>query len=90
MPTNVLTSVYCDLLSDPKLFAPVAANPKRNRRFAAVVLLIAGGVVGGWIQKTHAGMSAVLWIAGFIKLVIALAWLWWSGKPDESQEKGTA
>jgi len=89
VPTNVLISLYCDLLSDPKLFAPLGSNPKRNRRFAAVVLLIGGGIAGGWIQRTHAGMSAVLWLAGFIKLVIALAWLWWSPKGGNGPEKGT-
>lgn len=80
VPTNVLTSVYCDLLSDPKLLAPMPANPKRNRRLAAVVLLVAGGIAGGWLQRSRAGMSAALWIAGGIKLVIAVAWLVWSGK----------
>ena len=89
VPTNVLTSVYCDLLSDPNLFRPLGANPKRNRRFAAVVLLIAGGVLGAWVQRTRAGMSAVLWIAGSIKLLIALAWLWWPAQPVH-REKGAA
>lgn len=80
VPTNVLTSVYCDLLSDPRLLAPLAANPKRNRRFAAAVLLVAGGVAGGWLQRSSAGMAAALWVAAAIKVFIAFAWLAWSGK----------
>ncbi|KAK7962877.1 uncharacterized protein PG986_003702 [Apiospora aurea] len=47
VPTNVLTSVYCDLMSDPLLLAPWGANPKRNRRAAAVVLMLVGGICGG-------------------------------------------
>ncbi|KAK8074511.1 hypothetical protein PG997_009174 [Apiospora hydei] len=47
VPTNVLTSVYCDLMSDPLLLAPWRANPKRNRRAAAVVLMLIGGICGG-------------------------------------------
>ncbi|OHE92996.1 hypothetical protein CORC01_11719 [Colletotrichum orchidophilum] len=90
VPTNVLTSVYCDLLSDPKLFAPLKDNPKRNRRFLAVVLLILGGIVGGWLQRSRAGMPGALWISGGVKFVIAVAWMGWaSHEPVESKlEKG--
>ena len=80
VPTNVLTSVYCDLLSDPKLFAPVlpfTTNPKRNRRLAAVVLLVAGAIAGGWLQRSRAGMVVALWIAGGLKIGMAAAWLGW-------------
>lgn len=80
VPTNVLTSLYCDLLSDPLLFAPPAGNVKRNRRVVAILLMLAGGIAGGWLQKSRAGMSAALWIAGAVKLVIAVAWVMWKGK----------
>lgn len=80
VPTNVLTSLYCDLLSDPALLAGVDKNPKRNRRVAAIVLLIAGGVIGGWLQRGGAGMSAALWIAGGMKVVMALGWMVWKSK----------
>ncbi|GKT96632.1 DUF1275 domain protein [Colletotrichum tofieldiae] len=92
VPTNVLTSVYCDLLSDPKLFAPLKENPKRNRRFLAVVLLVLGGIIGGWLQRSQAGMPGALWISGAVKLIIAIAWMGWaSNEPVESKlEKGAA
>ncbi|CCF33803.1 hypothetical protein CH063_00150 [Colletotrichum higginsianum] len=92
VPTNVLTSVYCDLLSDPKLFAPLKENPKRNRRFLAVVLLVLGGILGGWLQRSQAGMPGALWISGAVKLIIAIAWMGWaSNEPAESKlEKGVA
>ncbi|KAH6646024.1 hypothetical protein BKA67DRAFT_663893 [Truncatella angustata] len=81
VPTNVLTSVYCDIFNDPKLFAPLRANPKRNRRIAAVLLMLIGSVGGGWLARSDAGMSTALWIGGAIKLGIAVAWLLW--KPTE-------
>ncbi|KAK1757974.1 hypothetical protein QBC47DRAFT_131728 [Echria macrotheca] len=87
VPTNVLTSLYCDLLSDPLLFARLGKNHKRNRRVIAAVLLVVGGIVGGWLQRTSAGMSAALWIAGGIKMVIAAAWLMWSSREPTSGEK---
>ncbi|KAK3372699.1 hypothetical protein B0H63DRAFT_485493 [Podospora didyma] len=80
VPTNVLTSLYCDLLSDPLLLAGLGKNPKRNRRVAAIILLVAGGVTGGWLQRSSAGMSSALWLAGGIKFVIALAWIGWRSK----------
>lgn len=87
IPTNVVTSLYCDLLSDHQLFAPLTANVKRNRRIAAVVLLFGGGIAGGWLQRSRAGMAGALWIAGAVKLAIAFAWLGWKGK-DRKNEKG--
>lgn len=77
IPTNVLTSLYCDLLSDPKLFTAVGANGKRNRRISAAVLTLIGGIVGGWLQRSAGGMSAALWVSAFIKLCIAVSWLVW-------------
>lgn len=82
VPTNVLTSLYCDLLSDPLLAAPASENPKRNRRVASIVLLVGGGIAGGWLQRSAAGMSAALWIAGGIKFVVALVWITWRSRGD--------
>lgn len=87
VPTNVLTSVYCDLFSDPKLLAPLSKNPKRNRRLASVILMVIGGIAGGWLQKSRAGMASALWIAGSIKLVLAVAWMGWQGRRIEVDEK---
>ncbi|KAL9948681.1 hypothetical protein ACHAO5_001528 [Verticillium nonalfalfae] len=87
VPTCVLTSVYCDLLSDPKILAPLKENPKRNRRFLAILLLLLGGIVSGWIQRSAAGTTTVLWIAGFIKVVIAVCWLAWPSKTLEPKSE---
>ena len=80
VPTSVLTSLYCDLWSDPKLFDPWSRNPKRNRRLKAIVLFFVGGIAGGWLQRTAGGMSCVLWIAGSVKLAMAVGWTTWKSK----------
>ncbi|KAA8569700.1 hypothetical protein MFRU_004g04060 [Monilinia fructicola] len=79
VPTTVLTSVYCDIASDPKLFAK--DNVKRNRRVAAVLAILSGGIAGGWISRSTAGLSASLWFAAAIKLAIAFSWAVWKPKP---------
>ncbi|KAL5611397.1 hypothetical protein BROUX41_000987 [Berkeleyomyces rouxiae] len=88
VPTSVLTSLYCDLLSDPKLFAPLGKNDKRNRRIYAMVLLLVGGIVGSWLQRSSGGMPPSIWMAGGLKIVMAVAWLFWKGKeiPDSEAE----
>jgi hypothetical protein len=79
IPTTVLTSVYCDLASDPKLLAPFKQNIKRNRRAASVVTFLLGGIAGGWLSLSDAGMSTALWIGAFVKLSIAIGWALWKG-----------
>lgn len=88
VPTNVLTSLYCDLFSDPALLAPWAQNPKRNRRAAAAVLMLAGAVAGGWLSRSRAGLSAALWIGGVVKLGIAVAWAAWKVKDERVLVEG--
>ncbi|KAF2863165.1 hypothetical protein K470DRAFT_280432 [Piedraia hortae CBS 480.64] len=71
LPINVVTSTYCDLMGDPKLFA--SDNVKRNRRAAAVVLLFIGSVASGWLMRSSGGLASILWIAGGIKVITATA-----------------
>lgn len=78
VPTTVLTSVYCDLISDPKVLG--RDNIKRNRRCGAVLMILLGGIAGGWISRSKAGMSVSLWVAAAIKLGIACSWSLWKPK----------
>ena len=66
VPTVVVTSLLCDLWGDQKLFA--RSNKKRDRRVAAFLLTLVGGITGGWISKATGGVSASLWIAGGVKV----------------------
>ncbi len=75
VPTTVLTSVYCDIASDPKIMAK--DNVKRNRRIAAVLCILLGGIAGGWLSRSKAGLSTTLWIAAAIKFGIAAGWSMW-------------
>ncbi|KFY64957.1 hypothetical protein V496_02907 [Pseudogymnoascus sp. VKM F-4515 (FW-2607)] len=70
VPTIVLTSLFCDLIIDPHLLAK--ENPKRNRRIASAITLFIGGITGGWLSRSSVGMSAALWLAGAVKIAIAL------------------
>ncbi|OJJ37355.1 hypothetical protein ASPWEDRAFT_39034 [Aspergillus wentii DTO 134E9] len=78
IPTVVLTSVYFDIASDPKLADVPTTNPKRNRRIGAVVTLAIGAIVGGWLSKSSGGMQAALWMSAGLKFCIGLGWLVWA------------
>jgi len=77
----VLTSVYCDLASDPGLLK--RDNVKRNRRVGAALAILIGGIAGGWISRSKAGISANFWIAAAIKMAISLSWSVWKPKSGE-------
>lgn len=79
VPTTVLTSVYCDFITDQKLLSGPAANVKRNRRFGAITMFLIGAICGGWLTRSSLGLSVALWISGGIKLIITLAWFFWTG-----------
>lgn len=77
----VLTSNYCDLLSDSKLFA--WDNVERNRRIGAPVLLLVGACMGGLWAHSSVGLAGALWTAVGLKFLIVLAWVFWTGEKDE-------
>lgn len=74
LPTVVLTTLYCDLMADKKLFDKI--NGLRNKRVAAAVALCIGAIIGGWMSKLT-GMGSGLWLCGAVKLTIALVWILW-------------
>jgi len=78
----VLTSIYCDLFSDPGLFA--LQNVERNRRTAAPLLLLLGACLGGlFAHLENVGIAGALWTAVVLKLVIVLSWAWWPAEREE-------
>ncbi|KAJ9608241.1 hypothetical protein H2200_007229 [Cladophialophora chaetospira] len=80
LPTIVLTSTYCDLMFDPLLFtSPITQNPKRNRRFLSAVALVLGAGLGGVLTK-NGDIADPLWIAGGIKIVLAVVWVFWKSE----------
>ena len=81
IPTVVLTSVYFDIASDPKITDKPNTNVKRNRRIGGVVCLLVGAIVGGWLSRSSGGMQSALWMAAGLKFVAAIAWLFWKAAP---------
>lgn len=71
LPTTVLTSTYADLAGDANFFT--LRNVKRNRRLGAVVLQLLGAITGAWLERSSAGMVGVYWIAGSVKVLVAIA-----------------
>jgi hypothetical protein len=78
----VLTSIYCDLFSDAKLFSPPTANAERNRRAAAPVLLFIGACFGGLWAHSEIGLAGALWTAVVLKVFVVLAWCCWSAEKE--------
>ncbi|KAL9616695.1 MAG: hypothetical protein Q9160_008448 [Pyrenula sp. 1 TL-2023] len=75
----VLTSIYCDLFSDPYLLKGFNENAERNRRAAAPALLLVGAILGGVWAHSEVGLAGALWTAVGIKAVIVVIWVvWWS------------
>lgn len=85
IPTVVLTSVYFDIASDPRIDDPVNKNVKRNRRIGSVAMLVIGAIVGGWLSRSSGGMQSALWMAAGLKICIALTWWVWKGVPSNGE-----
>lgn len=81
IPTVVLTSVYFDIASDPKLADAPRENVKRNRRLGSILILLVGAIVGGWLSRSSGGMQSALWMAAGIKFGVAVTWLFWRAAP---------
>lgn len=80
LTTVVVTSAYCDLVFDEKLLtSSLSQNPKRNRRFTAMVLIVLGAVAGGFLTK-KGDIAPVLWLSGGLKMVVAGIWAFWKAK----------
>ena len=81
IPSVVVTSMLCDLSSDPKLTASWNENVKRNRRAMAFTGILLGAVIGGFIGEGTGKMEVVLWIAGGLKIGVVAAWTMWPVQP---------
>ncbi len=77
IPTVVVTSMLCDLASDPNIIQPLTANVKRNRRALAFLSILLGAVAGGWLSRSTGEIQMALWVAGGIKMIVVMAWVFW-------------
>ncbi|KAK9772515.1 putative DUF1275 domain protein [Seiridium cardinale] len=75
VPTVVITSLLCDLISDEQLLVRFDRNAKRNRRAIAFVLTLLGAICGGWISKATGAVQPSLWFVAALKGAITAGWL---------------
>lgn len=71
--TVVLTTVWCELLSDPKLFRP-NFQITRDHKFLAVFALFLGGFVGRAILD-QIGSAGAFGVGTGMRFLIAVIWL---------------
>ncbi|KAL2436569.1 hypothetical protein ABEF95_012223 [Exophiala dermatitidis] len=91
LPTIVLSALYHDFTADllairtswkrsPSLWEFLVVQQRRQgRRLASIVALFIGGIIGGEMYKSRAGMAGALWLAAGAKLAIVVAWCFWKG-----------
>ena len=82
----VLTSIYCDLFMDAKLFSNPTGNVARNQRAAAPVLLFIGAVLGGLWAHSDFGLAGALWTATALKAITVAAWMVWSSESVQNEQ----
>lgn len=86
IPTTVITSILTDLGNDGELFAGPLQNWRRNRRFLAVVCILLGAIIGGWLSRTDNGMPTGIWLAAGIKGCLTVAWIFWESEPIREKD----
>ena len=83
-PTVVLTALYTDLMGE--WWGEKEDRKRKNRRWVQVrrvlcaVAVFLGALVVGICIRTETNVSAALWIACAIKMVIAACWCFWRKK----------
>jgi hypothetical protein len=77
--TVVLTTVWCELMSDPKLFVVNRRVITRDHKVIAVFALFLGGFVGRALID-QIGSAGTLGVGAGIKVLISLSWMWIPGK----------
>lgn len=87
VPTVVVTSLLCDLMSDPLLASRplLRGRRKRNNRIAAFVLTLVGSIIGGWMLKGTGQVQPVLWLVFGIKASISMSWVMWKAEETKTE-----
>ncbi|KAI0042609.1 hypothetical protein FA95DRAFT_1499878 [Auriscalpium vulgare] len=77
--TIVLTTVWCELMADPKLFMMRRWIPSRDHKVMGIVALFIGGFTSRAILQSI-GSPAALGIGTGLRVLIAASWLFVPGK----------
>lgn len=96
LPTIVLSTLYhdwtADLLCTRNLWRQSATvkdfvfvqGRRQHKRLACIIALFMGGVVGGEMYKSSAGMAGALWFAVALKGCMATAFALWPKQKEEN------
>ena len=83
LPPVVLTTVWCELVADPKLFTLRLGVISRDHKLIAILALFIGGFVGRALIDVI-GSAGTLGVGTGCRLLIALWWLFVPGKVAKS------
>lgn len=78
--TIVLTTVWCELMADPKLFKLTRRVVSRDHKIVGIVCLFIGGFASRAILQ-KIGAAGTLGVGTGIRLLVAVWWLFVPGKP---------
>ncbi|KAH9939192.1 hypothetical protein B0H21DRAFT_757223 [Amylocystis lapponica] len=84
--TVVLTTVWCELMADPKLFQFNRYIISRDHKIIAIVAVFIGGFVGRAIIDAI-GSAGALGVGTGFRLLIAICWLFVPGKKGAQKVK---
>lgn len=89
IPTSVLTSVYCDemVALGRRVRGMHADRRGRWERLGAVLAILVGAIVSGFINKANGGFKKTLWIAAGIKAVIVFTLVFWTSCSEDDAEE---
>jgi len=73
--TIVLTTVWCELMADPKLFVRRAVI-SRDHKILAVFALFVGGFVGRAIVDSPIGGAGAFGVGTGFRVIAAISWFW--------------
>lgn len=98
LPTIVLSTLYHDYVADTLTYRQLwrqsssisdfifVQGRRQNKRLASIIALFIGGVVGGEMYKSKAGMAGALWLAGAIKGTITIVFAFWRKQKNEEDD----
>lgn len=80
--TIVLTTTWCELMTDPHLFRR-RYSPSRDHKIMAIATLFLGGFVGRCLID-RLGSAGTLGVGTGLRFLVALSWYWVPGKKPKA------
>lgn len=102
LPSTVLSTLYHDFVADLLGMRQAWTSKgslreffldkfkRQEKRFACIVALFLGAMIGGEMYKSPAGMDGALWLAAGLKFGITIAFLVWKKESSFKDEIDTS